>query len=96
MNKRFDFGGAGEVKAVSERPAVAGSGIAASGTSGTSLFEEHDELPPTWSREGKIFHTTEKCSRLRAIKRNNRESGRPGMREHCLNCKDIMATKRRG
>ena len=91
MTGRFDFGSVGKVKAVSEQPAAAKSG-----PSGTALFEEHDELPPTWSREGKIYHTSEKCSRLRAIKRNNRESGRPGMREHCLNCKDIMATKRRG
>ena len=59
-------------------------------------FGEEPELPPTWSEHSRIFHTTEKCTRLQAIRPNRRVSGKPGLREHCLNCIDITATKRRG
>lgn len=59
-------------------------------------FGEEPELPPTWSEGSHIFHTTEKCMRLQSIRRNRRMTGKPGLREHCLNCIDIIATKRRG
>jgi len=94
MKERLDF--AAEVDPVREVEGVEAPVLAAEGAVAGHLFDDIDELPPTWSRDGRIYHTTEKCSRLRAIKRNNRESGQPGLREHCLNCKDILATKRRG
>ncbi len=59
-------------------------------------FGEEPELPPTWSEHSRIFHTTEKCTRLQAIRRNRRITGNPGLRQHCLNCIDIFSTKRRG
>ena len=59
-------------------------------------FGEEPELPPTWSEHSRIFHTTEKCTRLQAIRRNRRITGNPGLRDHCLNCLDIVTTKRRG
>ena len=59
-------------------------------------FGEEPDLPPTWSEHSRIFHTTEKCTRLQAIRRNRRISGNPGLRAHCLNCLDIVATRRRG
>ena len=61
------------------------------------LFGEEPEMPPTWSEGSLVFHTTEKCSRLQAIRRNRRITGRPGaaMRP-CFNCEDILRTKRRG
>ena len=59
-------------------------------------FGQEPELPPTWSENSRIFHTTAKCTRLQAIRPNRRISGKPGLREHCLNCIDITATKRRG
>ena len=59
-------------------------------------FGEAPELPPTWSEGSRIFHTTEKCTRLQAIRRNRRVTGNPGLRDHCLNCLDIVSTKRRG
>ena len=59
-------------------------------------FGDEPELPPTWSEHSAIFHTTEKCTRLQAIRRNRRITGNPGLRQHCLNCIDIAATKRRG
>ncbi len=59
-------------------------------------FGEEPDLPPTWSEHSRIFHTTEKCTRLQAIRRNRRITGKPGLRGHCLNCLDIISTKRRG
>ncbi len=59
-------------------------------------FGEEPELPPTWSEQSRIFHTTEKCTRLQAIRRNRRITGNPGLRDQCLNCLDIVSTKRRG
>ena len=59
-------------------------------------FGDEPELPPTWSEDSRIFHTTEKCTRLQAIRRNRRITGNPGLRDHCLNCLDIVSTKRRG
>ena len=59
-------------------------------------FGEEPDLPPTWSESSRIFHTTEKCTRLQAIRRNRRITGNPGLRDHCLNCLDIVSTKRRG
>ena len=59
-------------------------------------FGEEPELPPTWSEGSRIFHTTEKCTRLQSIRRNRRITGNPGLRDHCLNCLDIVSTKRRG
>ncbi len=59
-------------------------------------FGEEPDLPPTWSEGSRIFHTTEKCTRLQAIRRNRRVTGNPGLRDHCLNCLDIVSTKRRG
>ncbi len=59
-------------------------------------FGEEPDLPPTWSEHSRIFHTTEKCTRLQAIRRNRRITGNPGLRDHCLNCLDIVTTKRRG
>jgi hypothetical protein len=60
------------------------------------LFGDEPELPPTWSEGSAMYHTSEKCNRLRAILPNNRVQGKPGLREHCLTCEDIAATKRRG
>lgn len=59
-------------------------------------FGEEPDLPPTWSENSRTFHTTEKCTRLQAIRRNRRITGNPGLRDHCLNCLDIVSTKRRG
>ena len=60
-------------------------------------FGDEPELPPTWTEGSLIFHTTEKCTRLQAIRRNRRVSGHPGpaMRP-CFNCEDILRAKRRG
>jgi len=55
------------------------------------------EIPPTWSAESDVFHTTERCTRLQAIPRNRRERGKPGVgRRLCFNCEDILRTKRSG
>ena len=59
-------------------------------------FGEEPELPPTWSEHSETFHTTKKCTRLQAIRRNRRVTGNPGLRAHCLNCIDIISTKRGG
>ena len=69
---------------------------AAVATAADPAFGEEPELPPTWSEHSRIFHTTEKCTRLQAIRRNRRITGNPGLRQHCLNCIDIISTKRRG
>jgi hypothetical protein len=61
-----------------------------------SLFGEDFDLPPTWSKDSRFYHTSEKCSRLKSIARSNRDDGKPGRREHCAVCADIAATKRRG
>jgi hypothetical protein len=62
-----------------------------------SLFGEELELPPTWSEGSEVFHTTEKCNRLQAIRRNRRVTGKPGVRMRlCFNCEDIVRTKRSG
>ncbi len=63
----------------------------------SSLFEEEEELPPTWVDGSEVFHTTEKCQRLQAIPRNRRVSGKPGVKLRlCFNCEDIVRTKRSG
>jgi hypothetical protein len=53
------------------------------------------EIPPTWSEGSDVFHITEKCSRLQAIHRKKRVTGKPNrsMRQ-CFNCEDIIRTKR--
>jgi hypothetical protein len=55
------------------------------------------EIPPTWSEGAAVFHITEKCTRLQAIHRNRRITGKPNrsMRQ-CFNCEDIIRTKRAG
>ncbi len=58
------------------------------------------EIPPTWCEGSEVFHTTEKCTRLKAIPRNKRirySTGKPapGLRL-CFNCEDIIRTKRAG
>ncbi len=63
----------------------------------TSLFGEHNLLPPTWVEGSNVFHTTEKCQRLQAIPRNRRVSGKPGVKLRlCFNCEDITSAKRSG
>jgi hypothetical protein len=55
------------------------------------------EIPPTWCENSDVFHTTEKCTRLQAIRKNQRISGKPGIRlRQCFNCEDIIRTKRAG
>jgi len=55
------------------------------------------EIPPTWAANSDVFHTTERCSRLRAIPSRNRVTGKPhGQLRQCFNCEDIIRTKRRG
>jgi hypothetical protein len=62
-----------------------------------ALFGEEPELPPTWSEGSLVFHTTQKCQRLQAIKRNKRITGKPGIAmRQCFNCEDIVRTKRSG
>ncbi len=62
-----------------------------------SLFGDDLELPPTWTEGSSIYHTTEKCTRLQAIRRNRRVSGKPGVSMRlCFNCDDIIRTKRSG
>ncbi|WP_263382671.1 hypothetical protein [Granulicella arctica] len=62
-----------------------------------ALFGDEPELPPTWSEGSEVFHTTEKCNRLHAIRRNNRITGKPGVKMRlCFNCEDIIRTKRSG
>jgi hypothetical protein len=63
-----------------------------------SLFGEELELPPTWSEGSEVFHTTEKCNRLQAIRRNRRVTGKlpPSRMRLCFNCEDIVRTKRSG
>jgi hypothetical protein len=65
------------------------------------LFETHPdltpEIPPTWSEGSEVFHTTEKCTRLQAIQRNKRLTGKPGVAmRQCFNCEDIIRAKRLG
>ena len=66
-----------------------------------SLFTDQPrltpEIPPTWSEGSGVFHITEKCKRLKAIRRNKRITGTPSrsMRQ-CFNCEDIIRTKRLG
>jgi hypothetical protein len=55
------------------------------------------EIPPTWAANSDVFHTTERCSRLRAIPSRNRVTGKPhGQLRQWFNCEDIIRTKRRG
>jgi hypothetical protein len=65
------------------------------------LFETHPdltpEIPPTWCEGSEVFHTTEKCTRLQAIQRNKRITGKPGIAmRQCFNCEDIIRAKRLG
>jgi len=65
------------------------------------LFETHPdltpEIPPTWCEGSEVFHTTEKCTRLQAIQRNKRITGKPGVAmRQCFNCEDIIRAKRLG
>jgi len=56
------------------------------------------EIPPTWCEGSDVFHTIEKCNRLRAIPRNRRIKANKepiGLRL-CHNCEDIIRTKRSG
>ncbi len=46
-----------------DRPVVAGTG---------ALFGEDEEIPPTWTEGGDVYHVTEKCTRLRAIRKARR------------------------
>lgn len=60
-------------------------------------FGDEAELPPTWTEGSLIFHTTGKCTRLQAIGRNRRISGKPGVAMRpCFNCEDIFHTRRTG
>jgi len=67
----------------------------------TLLFPSQPELtpeiPPTWCEGSEVYHTSERCTRLQAIQRNKRLSGKPGaaMRQ-CFNCEDIIRAKRSG
>jgi hypothetical protein len=55
------------------------------------------EIPPTWAEGSDVFHITDRCSRLRAIPKRNRITGKPHSNLHqCFNCEDILRTKRRG
>jgi hypothetical protein len=55
------------------------------------------EIPPTWCENSDVFHTTEKCTRLQAIRKDQRITGEPGVRlRQCFNCEDIIRTKRAG
>jgi hypothetical protein len=55
------------------------------------------EIPPTWCEGSEVFHTTEKCTRLQAIQRNKRITGKPGIAmRQCFNCEDIIRAKRLG
>jgi hypothetical protein len=55
------------------------------------------EIPPTWCEGSEVFHTTEKCTRLQAIQRNKRVTGKPGVAmRQCFNCEDIIRAKRLG
>ena len=55
------------------------------------------EIPPTWCEGSEVYHITEKCSRLKAIQRNKRVSGKPGVAmRQCFNCEDIIRAKRLG
>ena len=55
------------------------------------------EIPPTWCEGSEVYHLTEKCSRLKAIQRNKRVSGKPGVAmRQCFNCEDIIRAKRLG
>ena len=65
------------------------------------LFETHPdltpEIPPTWCEGSEVFHTTEKCTRLQAIQRNKRITGKPSVAmRQCFNCEDIIRAKRLG
>ena len=91
---RLDFSGA--VPQGEDQAAEATTPQGSSAVAQDPAFGEEPELPPTWSEHSHIFHTTEKCTRLHAIRRNRRITGNPGLREHCLNCIDIVNTKRRG
>jgi hypothetical protein len=63
-----------------------------------SLFGEELELPPTWSEGSEVFHTTERCNRLQAIRKNRRMTSKlpPSWMRLCFNCEDIVRTKRSG
>jgi hypothetical protein len=63
-----------------------------------SLFGEELELPPTWSEGSEVFHTQEKCSRLREIRKNKRVTSKfpPSWMRLCFICVDIVRTKRSG
>jgi hypothetical protein len=62
-----------------------------------ALFGDEPELPPTWCEGSDVFHTAEKCTRLKAIRRNKRITGKPGIKMRlCFNCEDIIRTKRSG
>jgi hypothetical protein len=55
------------------------------------------EIPPTWAENSDVFHTTERCGRLRVIPKNKRITGTPHSKlRQCFNCEDIIRTKRRG
>jgi hypothetical protein len=72
-----------------ERPVVAGTG---------ALFGEDEELPPTWAEGSDVYHVTEKCTRLRTIRKNRRVQSKtpPSWMRPCFNCEDIVRAKRLG
>jgi hypothetical protein len=62
-----------------------------------SLFGDEPEVPPTWSENSDVFHTAGSCNRLKAIRKNKRITGKPGVKMRlCFNCEDIIRTKRAG
>lgn len=55
------------------------------------------EIPPTWAEDSAVYHTSERCTRLRVIPKSKRITGKPNSKlRHCFNCEDIIRAKRRG
>ena len=55
------------------------------------------EIPPTWTEDSLVYHTSERCTRLRVIPKSKRITGKPhSALRHCFNCEDIIRAKRRG
>jgi hypothetical protein len=79
---------------------LSGSGYPESVQTGLLFPTQPDltpEIPPTWCEGSEVFHTTEKCTRLQAIQRNKRVTGKPGVAmRQCFNCEDIIRAKRLG
>jgi hypothetical protein len=60
--------------------------------------ELNPEIPPTWGEGSEVYHTTERCNRLRAVAPTRRRSSRlpPSSMRLCFNCEDIIRAMRRG